>query len=259
VDARGPTTTVVDACASATDAIGVGARWVAAGVADVVLAGGADALHRFPYLGFGVLRNTSTKDCRPFDRHRAGLNLGEGAGVLVLEREEHARGRGAHVLGYVAGYATSADAHHPTAPHPEGLGLRRAFTLALRHAGLDAEKLGFVHAHGTGTIHNDRVEGRVLADLCGPSITVLSTKGYTGHTMGAAGALGAIFALGHLRDGLVPRSAGFEVPDPECVVVPTTEPKPLSAEAAASSSLAFGGTNSVLVLRRGDAAQGAPS
>jgi 3-oxoacyl-[acyl-carrier-protein] synthase II len=244
---------------SATDAIGLGAQWIARRRCDVVLAGGADALHRVPYLGFGVLRNTSTTDCQPFDRNRAGLNLGEGAGVLVLEHEDHARRRGADLLGWIAGHATASDAHHPTAPHPEGRGLRRALAAALTVAELSPAAVGFVHAHGTGTVHNDRVEGKALADLFGPDAVVFSTKGATGHTMGAAGALGAIFALAHLRDGQVPPSAGFRTPDPECVVVPTTEVRRVTARAAVSSSLAFGGTNSVLVLRRGEPRHGARS
>ena len=254
--AHGPLATVVDACASATDAIGLATQWIARDRCDVVLAGGADALHRFPFLGFGVLRNTSTEECRPFDRNRAGLNLGEGAGVLVLEREDHARRRGARIRGWIAGYATAADAHHPTAPHPEGRGLRRALRLALGAAGREPSAVGFVHAHGTGTIHNDRVEGRALADLFGPTVTVFSTKGATGHTMGAAGALGAIFALCHLRDGRVPPCAGFKTTDPECAVVPTTETRTVVAGTAIASSLAFGGTNSVLVLDRGEPGDG---
>lgn len=255
-DARGPRATVVNACASATDAIGLGAMWIDSGQCDVVLAGGADALHRVPFLGFGVLRNTSSKDCRPFDLHRNGLNLGEGAGLIVLERAAHARARAASILGYVAGYATAADAHHPTAPHPDGLGLRRAIRQALADAELTRADIGFVHAHGTGTTHNDRVEGRALGELLSPDITLFSSKGYTGHTMGAAGALGAVFALSHLRDALVPASAGFQTPDPECLVVPTTHNRPLRAGAALCSSLAFGGTNSVLVLRAASAGDG---
>ena len=257
-DAHGPLATVVDACASATDAIGLGAQWIARGRCDVVLAGGADALHRFPYLGFGVLRNTSVRDCQPFDRNRAGLNLGEGAGVLVLESEAHARRRGAPILGWIAGYATASDAHHPTAPHPEGRGLRRALSVALEQAGLEPAAIGFVHAHGTGTVHNDRIEGQALGDRFGANVTVFSTKGATGHTMGAAGALGAIYTLCHLHDRRVPPSVGFQTPDPECAVVPTTESRTVASEAAISSSLAFGGTNSVLVLGRGELGPGGP-
>jgi 3-oxoacyl-[acyl-carrier-protein] synthase-1/3-oxoacyl-[acyl-carrier-protein] synthase II len=250
--ADGPTMTVVNACASGTDAVGLATRWIEAGVCDVALAGGADEVPRFPYLGFSALRNTSMQTCRPFDRHRAGLNLGEGAGVLVLEREALARRRGARVLGWVAGYAATADAHHPTAPHPEGRGLRAAVVRAAADAGVEPRAIEFVNAHGTGTVHNDRAEGRALAELLGEGRTVVGTKGYTGHTMGAAGALEAIFALHNLNDGRVPRTAGFETPDPECVVVPTTETRGLDAQIALSTSLAFGGTNAVLVLRRGD-------
>lgn len=256
VGAEGPTTTVVDACASSADAIGLAVQWLRQGECDCVLAGGADALHRIPLLGFGILRNTSSADCRPFDKNRAGLNLGEGAGALVLEREADAHARGARILGYVAGFATSADAHHPTAPHPEGLGLRRAISLALADADLAPSAIGLVHAHGTGTVHNDRVEGRALADLLGPTTPVFSSKGLTGHTMGAAGVLGVTFALACLTRGRAPRSVGFETPDPECVVVPATDARPIEAQAALCSSLAFGGTNSVVIVCKAEPSPG---
>jgi 3-oxoacyl-[acyl-carrier-protein] synthase-1/3-oxoacyl-[acyl-carrier-protein] synthase II len=252
--ARGPLATVVNACASSADAIGLARRWLLARECDVVICGGADALHRFPFLGFGVLKNTSSGPCRPFDASRSGLNLGDGAGLLVLERETDALARGARVLGFVSGYATTADAHHLTAPHPEGLGLRLALERALADARIEPSAVGFVHAHGTGTTHNDRVEGRALADRFGTGVVVFSTKGYTGHTLGAAGALGAIFSLAHLRLGRVPACAGFETPDPECLVVPTRRACAVDADAAVACSLAFGGTNSVLVFERAPAA-----
>ncbi|MBI4705415.1 MAG: beta-ketoacyl-[acyl-carrier-protein] synthase family protein [Deltaproteobacteria bacterium] len=253
IGAQGPALTVANACSSGTDAIGLGASWLRAGLCDLVVAGGADRLSRFPYLGFYALRNSSTRDCRPFDRDRDGLNLGEGAGVLVLEREPDARRRGAEVLGLVAGYGCAADAHHATAPHPEGRGLRLAIAHALADAGLESRAVGLVNAHGTGTVHNDRVEGQALVDCLSPEVTVVATKGYTGHTLGAAGAIEAIFALCNLRDGRVGPSAGFATPDPACAVVPTREPAATPARVALSTSLAFGGTNSVLVLLAGDA------
>lgn len=249
VPAEGPRLTVANACASGTDALGIAAGWLASGACDLALAGGADALARFPYLGFAVLQNASRERCRPFDRQRRGLNLGEGAAVLVLEREADARRRGARILGLLEGWGSAADAHHPTSPHPEGRGLRRAIFRALEVAGLRADEVGFVNGHGTGTPDNDRVEGRVLADVF-RGAPVVATKGATGHTLGAAGALEALFTVRNLLDGRLPPSAGFRTPDPDCVTVPNATARPLSARAAVSTSLAFGGTNSVLVLAR---------
>ncbi len=250
--ALGPRLTVVNACASGTDAVGIGARWLASGRCDRVIAGGADALSRFPYLGFKAM-NMSPVRCRPFDRERQGLNLGEGAAVLVLERLSDARRRGARCLGVVAGYGSAADAHHPTAPHPEGRGLKRAIGLALEEAGLTPRDIGLVNAHGTGTLENDKVEGQVLAALLPAGVPVMSTKGMTGHTLGAAGAIEAVFAARNLLDGRVPSSAGCETPDPACGLEPLRECRSIAANAALSDSLAFGGANAVLVLTKGDA------
>jgi 3-oxoacyl-[acyl-carrier-protein] synthase-1/3-oxoacyl-[acyl-carrier-protein] synthase II len=243
---------MVTACASGADAIGTASRWIRAGRCDVVVAGGADALDRYPYLGFARLGNSSPERCRPFDLCRRGLNLGEGAAALVLEPLAAVLERGGRPRAILAGYGAAADAHHPTAPHPEGRGLRRALAVALAQAGLRPEEIGFVNAHGTGTIDNDRVEGRVLAEVFAAGVPVLSTKGATGHTTGAAGALEAVFTIRSLEERLVPGSAGFEVPDPECRVVPPARSRRVEARAALSSSLAFGGANSVLVFRRWD-------
>ncbi|MBW2263863.1 MAG: beta-ketoacyl-[acyl-carrier-protein] synthase family protein [Deltaproteobacteria bacterium] len=243
IGAKGPSITVVNACASGTDAIGIGASLIRAGTCDVVVAGGADELERFAYHGFLSLKNVSTRACRPFDRGRDGLNLGEGAGVVVLERTPSSP-----VLGRVLGYASASDAHHPTTPHPGGRGLRRAIGAALDAAGLRPDEVAFVNAHGTATIENDRVEGSVLADLFAPGLPVVSTKGWTGHTLGAAGAIEAVLALCGLRDGRIPPTAGHEEPDPECGVTPTRETTPITAGAALSTSLAFGGMNAALVI-----------
>ena len=250
--ARGPLATVANACASSADAIGLAASWLAAGDCDAVVAGGADELVRYPYIGFALLQNVAFEACRPFDLHRSGLNLGEGAGLLVLEREDDARRRGAAVRGRLLGYANAADAHHATTPHPDGRGLREALGLALRRAGVDASEIGLVGAHGTGTIENDRVEGKVLADSFPAGTVVCATKGYTGHTLAAAAVLASILTVHGLREGWVPRSAGFATPDPECRIVPTTALTPIDAQVAVATALAFGGTNAVLVLGRGD-------
>jgi 3-oxoacyl-[acyl-carrier-protein] synthase-1/3-oxoacyl-[acyl-carrier-protein] synthase II len=253
IGAAGPIVTVANACASGADAIGLAASWLAAGACDAVVAGGADELARYAYVGFAALQNVAFEQCRPFDLRRRGLNLGEGAGVVVLEREDDARRRGAPSLGALLGYANAADAHHATAPHPGGRGLRAAIAAALRLAGVAAGAVGLVNAHGTGTIENDRVEGAVLAELF-PAAAIVSTKGFTGHTLAAAGALEAIITIHNLRDGWAPRTAGFETPDPACGVVPTAARTPLFTNVAVSTSLAFGGTNAVLVFGKGDAA-----
>jgi 3-oxoacyl-[acyl-carrier-protein] synthase-1/3-oxoacyl-[acyl-carrier-protein] synthase II len=251
--ARGPRATVTNACASGTDAIGLGARWIASGRCDRVIAGGADALALFPYLGFRAMNMAPVRP-RPFDLSRQGLNLGEGAGVVVLESEAAARARGARCLGFVAGYGSGADAFHPTRPHPEGRGLRAALAAALADAALAPEAIGFVNAHGTGTLENDRVEGCALAALLPHRPPIVATKGMTGHTLGAAGALEAIFTLRNLLDGQLPASAGFQTPDPACAIIPTVRLTPTEARAALSDSLAFGGANAALVLLRGDPA-----
>ena len=173
--AAGPTMTVVNACASATDALGLSMSWIQGGLCDVVIAGGSDELKRFSYHGFLSLKNMSFSRCKPFDRGRDGLNLGEGAGVVVLESESHAAARGAPVLGVVEGYGAAGDAHHATSPHPEGRGLRQAIAVALESAGLEAGDIGLINGHGTATLDNDRVEGMVLADMF-PESTIVSTK-----------------------------------------------------------------------------------
>jgi len=243
---RGPVATVANACASGTDAIGQAAAWIAEGLCDMAVAGGVDELSRIPYLGFSSLLNTSESPCRPFDSARDGLNLGEGAGILILEAADEARRRGAAPLALVGGYGSSADAHHVTAPHPEGAGLERAIRQAL--AGRDPSAVAFVNAHGTATVPNDAVEGTVLARVFGPDVTVVGTKGYTGHALGAAGALEAVFTVQGLRTGALPATAGFRDADPACRVVPTRKPTEVRRTCAVSTSLAFGGSNSAILF-----------
>lgn len=242
----GPAMTVANACSSGTDAVGIAKTWVENDVCDIVIAGGSDELCRTTYIGFTSLMITSQEPCRPFDRNRKGLNLGEGAGVLIIEDCESARNRGATPLAYVNGYGSSADAFHPTAPHPEGLGLRRATKMALDEAGVTPDGVAFINAHGTSTVDNDKVEGRVIADLFPSRMPVVSTKSYTGHTLGAAGAIEAVFTIQGLRDGRLPATLGFE--EGEGVIIPTTQNTPVSGVMAISNSLAFGGNNAVLVV-----------
>lgn len=249
----GPCQTVVNACASGTDAVGLAASWIRGGVCDMVIAGGADELGRITYNGFISLMITDPSPCKPFDRERKGLNLGEGAAMLVLESEGARTGRGKKARSYLLGYGTACDAHHLTAPKPDGEGLRYAIAEALSCCGTPAAAIAFVNAHGTGTPDNDRVESRVLADVL-PGVPFLSTKGYTGHTLGAAGAIEAVFTIACLERGMIPANAGFATPDPELGGTPVEACTKVEGSIALSESLAFGGNNSVILLGKRGAA-----
>ncbi|MDR0466938.1 MAG: beta-ketoacyl-[acyl-carrier-protein] synthase family protein [Deltaproteobacteria bacterium] len=248
----GPRLTITNACTSGTDALGLALDMVQTGQCDCVVCGGADALSLVPHTGFARLMVYDGEPCRPFDRTRKGLNLGEGAAALILESEEHARQRAAPILGRILGYGGMADAHHFTAPHPEGRGLAASIRIALEHAGLGVSDMAFVNAHGTATLENDKVEGGVLARLL-PATPVWASKGGTGHTLGAAGALEAVLALQALNRRRVPASLGFTTPDPDIGILPTQEVLALDSPYALSTSLGFGGSNAALVLCRGDA------
>ncbi len=246
-DLTGPCQTVVNACSSGTDAIGLGALWIQSGLCDMVLAGGADELCHVTYNGFISLMITDDSPCKPFDLDRKGLNLGEGAAVLVLESEKSRQNRQKQARAFVLGYGASCDAHHLTAPHPEGRGLRQAIGEAIRLSGISAGELGFINAHGTGTKDNDRVESQVFSDLL-PEVPFLSTKGYTGHALGAAGAIEAALTVACLEEGRVPESGGFTTPDPELPAFPVGRERRIEGKTALSESLAFGGHNAVLVF-----------
>jgi 3-oxoacyl-[acyl-carrier-protein] synthase II len=247
-DARGPVATVANACSSGTDAIGLAKSWIENGLCEMAIAGGCDELSRIAYLGFCTLQVASSSPCKPFDQARKGLNLGEGAGVMVLECSDSARQRNIRPLAYVTGYGSACDAYHPITPHPEGIGVSKAISVALEDATLKPDQVAFINAHGTSTIENDRVEGRVIACMFPPSIQVVSTKAYTGHTLGAAGGMEAVFTVRALLDRQLPATAGFHEADPECRVVPTRENTPVTGTAGMSTSLAFGGNNSALIF-----------
>ncbi len=245
----GPVQTVVNACSSGTDAVGIGASWLRAGACDIVIAGGADELLRLTYSGFSSLMITAPEPCKPFDLNRKGLNLGEGAGILILESDKISSAKAKK--GYLRGYGSACDAYHLTAPHPEGKGLKQAIAEALLVADLTAEQIAFVNAHGTGTPDNDRVESRVLNDVFS-AIPFGSTKGFTGHTLGAAGGLESVFTIACLNRGEIPASIGFTTPDPELPVTPVTVNTPINGDVALSESLAFGGNNAVVIFAKGD-------
>ena len=249
IGATGPRVTVVNACSSGADAVGVGLSWLRAGLCDIVVAGGADELSRVTLAGFHALGVVSSAACRPFDAARDGLNLGEGAGVLVLETLASARARRQERPIAAAGYGTRADAFHLTAPRPDGSGLEGAIRTALAEAGIGVDEVDFVNAHGTATAADDVVEAATLARVFGPDVRFVSTKSQTGHTLGAAGGLEAAFTVLALEQRWVPGSVGFRDLDPAIPVGPIRHRTAVERAIAVSTSLAFGGNNSALVFR----------
>jgi 3-oxoacyl-[acyl-carrier-protein] synthase II len=252
--AGGPVSTVSVACASGAAALGLGAEWIRSGDADLVLAGGADAISPFVFSGFDALRALSPTAARPFDVARDGLTLGDGAGFLLLEEEKHARRRGASILGRLAGYGSASDALHMTRPDLEGGGLVRAIEAALLQSGRTASDVGFVSAHGTGTTFNDAMEEAALAHVLGAlarTVPVNGIKGAIGHTLGAAGALEAILSVLVLARQLVPPTAGHAVSRADSPLAVVSGRRLVPARpvtVALSTSAAFGGTNAALVL-----------
>jgi 3-oxoacyl-(acyl-carrier-protein) synthase len=247
---RGPRMTIVNACSSGTDAIGVASQWIDAGLCDIAIAGGADEINRVALAGFWSLGVTSSQPCAPFDRDRAGLNLGEGAGILILESDSHASRHGRKHQYSIAGFGAACDAHHLTAPHPEGRGLDAAIRAALNQASIDPAQVAFINSHGTATADNDRAEGKVFERIFGRDVKFISTKGYTGHALGAAGGLEAAFTAMGLREGWIPASAGFVNQADDIPVAPVRQRIEIHGEYALSTSLAFGGNNSALLIRR---------
>jgi 3-oxoacyl-[acyl-carrier-protein] synthase-1 len=237
----GPAAIVSNACASSGKAFASARRWLDSGEVDAVLVGGADSLCKTTLCGFRALGLLSDGPSRPFSRVRCGINIGEGAAFALIER----RGDGPRLLG--AG--ESSDAHHMSTPDPEGRGARLAMEAALADAGVSAADVGYVNAHGTGTRTNDAMEARAIrAVFSGANPIVVSTKGYVGHTLGAAGATEAIFALESLRSGWTPASAGAHPIDPELGIDVATEARTVNLRLALSNSFAFGGSNVSLVF-----------
>lgn len=248
----GSATAPVTACAAGSQAIVDAARQIEWGYADAAVAGGAEAAIRTPTIeGFRAARALSpTLTARPFDRGRDGFVLGEGAAILVLEERQAALHRGAEILAELAGAASTSDAHHITAPHPEGTGAERAVRLALADAGIDPGAVGYVNAHGTGTDLNDRTEGGVIARVFGDSQPpVSSIKGVTGHALGASGAIEAVATVLAVHRGELPPNIGLDSQDPEIPLTDVVrERRSWTPTAAASNSFGFGGHNTVLVF-----------
>lgn len=254
--ARGPGLSVSSACATGAHAIGEAARVIARGEADVVLAGGTEApltgVCLAAFRAMGALSRVGVS--RPFDADRDGFVMGEGAAVVVLERADHARARGARALGRVAGYGASNDAHHITQPDPDGRGAAAAMRAALADAAAAPAEAGYVNAHGTSTPYNDRVEtAAVHAVWNGAAPPVSSTKSQIGHLLGAAGAVEALATLVALERGVLPPTINYERPDPDCDLdyVPDGPREAPGLELALSSSFGFGGQNACLALARG--------
>jgi beta-ketoacyl-acyl-carrier-protein synthase II len=257
--AQGPNLVTATACTSGATAIGVARDMLRSGACDVVIAGGSEAgLTPLSIAAFGQMHALSARvddpaaASRPFDTDRDGFVAAEAAGVLILERSDDAAARGAHVRGRLLGYGASADAHHITAPDPEGVGVGLAIETALRDAGVSPSEVGHINAHGTSTPLNDAAESRVIRRIFGDeSPPVTSTKGVTGHALGAAGAIEAAFSVLTIRDGLVPPTANLEKQDPEIDLdIVSGEPREVDADVVMSNSFGFGGQNGVLVLAR---------
>ena len=231
---------------------GLAADWIASGAVPLALAGGVDAMTRICFMGFNALKLLDPDPCRPFARDRRGMSLGEGTGFVVLEDEAHARARGARGYAELVSYGLTTDAWHLTAPHPDGEGSARAMAEALERGGVPASAVGYVNAHGTGTLQNDRVEATALRKLFDPdAVLVSANKSLVGHAMAAAGALEAIATVLTLVNGVVPPTANLTEPDPEVAFdcVPNVA-RPAAVEFALSNSFGFGGQNLSLLFRR---------
>jgi 3-oxoacyl-[acyl-carrier-protein] synthase II len=251
---EGIKSTITTACSSAANAMGYAYDAIAAGLADAVVTGGSDVLARLTYGGFNSLRSVDPDPCRPFDRERRGLSIGEAAGILVFEEEEFARRRGAPILADFLGYGVTSDAFHMTAPDPSGTAGGRTIRAALESARVDPAAVDYVNAHGTATPQNDSAETAALKSALGGrarEIPVSSIKSMIGHCLCASGAIEAIATVMTVREGRIPPTIHYENPDPACDLdyVPN-EAREQPVSIALSNSFAFGGNSSVVVIGR---------
>jgi 3-oxoacyl-[acyl-carrier-protein] synthase II len=263
-NAQGPNLNCLTACAASSQAIGEGAELIRRGLADVMLTGGAHSMiHPFGVTGFNLLTALSTRNAeptrasRPFDRDRDGFVLGEGAAMLIIEDYDHARRRGAEILGELLGYGTTADAYRVTDAHPEGRDAARCMRMALEDASLNLDDIAYINAHGTSTDVNDRVETHAVKTVFGEQaykIPVSSTKSMTGHLIAAAGATETVICLQAVRNNVLPPTINYENPDPNCDLdyVPN-KAREANCRYALSNSFGFGGQNVALVVGRFDA------
>jgi 3-oxoacyl-[acyl-carrier-protein] synthase II len=258
--AKGPNSSVVTACATGNHAIGDSFEILQRGDADVMIAGGSEAIIiPLTIAGFCSMKAMSTRNeeptkaMRPFDATRDGFVCGEGAGIVVLETLEHAQARDARIYAEIIGYGMTGDAHHMTAPDPEGDGAARAMAMAVRDAGLEPSAVGYINAHGTSTPYNDKFETLAIKRVFGDHarrLAVSSTKSMTGHLLGAAGGIEAIATVLALHHGVLPPTINYETPDPDCDLdyIPNQARKQ-NVEVAISNAFGFGGTNATLAFR----------
>ena len=258
---KGPCFSVASACASGSDGIGTALMMLRTGMIDAALAGAAETtitstgVAAFDRVGAMSRRNDDySMTPQPFDKNRDGLVMGEGGAVLVLERESDAKARGANILAELAGYGATADAYHVTAPHEHGAGGAAAMLMALSSAKANIDEVGYINAHGTGTLLNDQAETRAIKSAFGElacKLPVSSTKSMTGHMMGATGALEAIFCVQAIREGVLPPTIHYETPDPECDLdyIPN-KAREANISLAISNAFGFGGHNAVLAIRK---------
>ncbi|MDJ0460525.1 beta-ketoacyl-[acyl-carrier-protein] synthase family protein [Streptomyces sp. H27-C3] len=258
IGARGPSLAVSTACSSGTVAIGTAHQLLRTGACDIVVAGGAESVRsRLLIASACQMKAVSTRRdnpaaaCRPFDADRDGFVVGEGAGLLVMERPEHASARGARIRAHVAGYGASSDAYSTVAPDPEGRGIESALRTAMADAGAVASDIGHVNAHGTSTVFNDLIEATMLHRTLGTHPLVTSTKAMTGHTLGAAGGIETALTVLALEHQLVPPTVNLDTPDPQILIdVVSGAARPAAFDCAVKTSLGFGGHNAALVLTR---------
>ncbi len=256
---KGPNTSVVTACATGAHAVGDAAKMIERGIADIMVAGGAEAaITPIAVSGFANMRALSRRNdepekaSRPFDADRDGFIMGEGSGILILEELEHALKRGAKIYAEVCGYGLTGDAYHITAPDEEGSGGVRCMKMAIKDAGIKPEDINYINAHGTSTPFNDKIETKAIKAVFGEhayKLKISSTKSMTGHLLGATGSVEAIYSVMAIKNSMIPPTINLDNPDPECDLdyVPY-KPQELNINYALSNSLGFGGTNATLIF-----------
>jgi len=258
----GPNATIVTACATGTQTVGEGAEFIRRGAADIVIAGGTEALVKdYSIAGFAVMRalpvnynNDPAKASRPFDAKREGFVFSEGAATMVLESLEHAQARGANIYAEIIGQASSADGYHIAAPHPEGLGAIRTMKWALQDAGINPEEVDYINTHGSSTPLNDPIETKAIKDVFGDhayDLVISSTKSMLGHAMGASGTIEAAACALAITKGIIPPTINYEYPDPECDLdcIPN-QAREVNVKIALSNSFGLGGQNACLLLKK---------
>lgn len=246
-----PCQVIANACASGTNAIGHAFECIRCGRHERILAGGYDAISELVFVGFDSLQASTPDKCRPFDRERSGMVLGEGAAILALEELESAQRRGARILAEISGYGISTDNYHLTQPNPSGIGPRAAMEGALRSANMAAEAVDYINAHGTATLFNDAAEGKAIAEMFDRNAAVSSTKGMMGHSLGAAGAIEAIVCLLALQHDFLPPNINFRTPDEGVDLnIVANESQSAPVRTALSNSFGFGGTNASIVMTK---------